>query len=463
MSESNSQTSATNNSEVGNEGALADAHVDDHHEHFQLRYQSALPISKGKLCVWLFLSTEIMFFSALIGTYIVLRFGAPGVWPSPEDVHLLEWVGALNTFILICSSVTIVFAFETAKDCSPVAAKRWLLATLVLGSMFLVVKFFEYSAKFEHGIHPMRPRSLLHDKPDVEYVADIKQRIRDFQKKLADEDRFNASDDGTSGDDGISDEDSDETENAPATPTSPAEEYTTELFNDLVIWTSRKVARSDSELEQRDAIEACAYFVEPHGKYKVDIDQYLDDEKKLVTSELVELRQERKKSQDALDELLKQESALEKKIQAFDQKESEDGELGESDQAEKDKLVEKQDELIDKKVPLEDAILFLDDRITPRAGRIAFLENHKVIDEGVGREFDLKLPVIIPNGNTWANTYFLMTGFHALHVLFGLIVFVVLLPIRLTPVRAGILENVGLYWHFVDIVWIFLFPLLYLF
>jgi len=51
--------------------------ADENHGHLTLEYQPALPISNGKLIVWLFLSTEIMFFAALIGTYIVIRFGAP--------------------------------------------------------------------------------------------------------------------------------------------------------------------------------------------------------------------------------------------------------------------------------------------------------------------------------------------------------------------------------------------------
>ena len=42
-----------------------------------LQYQAAVPIARGKLALWLFLSTEIMFFTALIGAYIVLRFGSP--------------------------------------------------------------------------------------------------------------------------------------------------------------------------------------------------------------------------------------------------------------------------------------------------------------------------------------------------------------------------------------------------
>jgi len=50
-----------------------------------------------------------------------------------------------------------------------------------------------------------------------------------------------------------------------------------------------------------------------------------------------------------------------------------------------------------------------------------------------------------------------------MHVLVGLIVFAIMIPMTLGPLAAGFVENIGLYWHFVDLVWIFLFPLLYLF
>jgi hypothetical protein len=75
----------------------------------------------------------------------------------------------------------------------------------------------------------------------------------------------------------------------------------------------------------------------------------------------------------------------------------------------------------------------------------------------------LRLPIVIPGGPLWSSTYFLLTGFHAIHVLIGLIVFVLMLFATLDRTKAGLVENVGLYWHFVDLVWIFLFPLLYLF
>ena len=115
------------------------------HGHIKLKYQPAVPVPKGKLAVWLFLSTEIMFFTALIGTYIVLRFGAPeGSWPTPKDVRVLEWLGAVNTFVLICSSVTIVFGMEAAKQNLPSKAKTWLLATFVLGCVFLGINVSRY-------------------------------------------------------------------------------------------------------------------------------------------------------------------------------------------------------------------------------------------------------------------------------------------------------------------------------
>ena len=63
-------------------GEHDNGHNDDHHGHIQLQYQPAMPMNNAKLFVWLFLSTEIMFFAALIGEYIVIRFGAPvGTWP----------------------------------------------------------------------------------------------------------------------------------------------------------------------------------------------------------------------------------------------------------------------------------------------------------------------------------------------------------------------------------------------
>ena len=90
---------------------------------------------------------------------------SPG--PLPHDVHLSEPIGAFNTFVLICSSVTVVLALEAAKLNQASKAKGWILLTFLLGSVFLGVKMYEYSQKFAHGIYPLKPHGLVYDKADV--------------------------------------------------------------------------------------------------------------------------------------------------------------------------------------------------------------------------------------------------------------------------------------------------------
>lgn len=79
---------------------------------------------------------------------------------------------------------------------------------------------------------------------------------------------------------------------------------------------------------------------------------------------------------------------------------------------------------------------------------------------------DAHLSFSIPYGNLWASCYFAMTGFHAIHVFGGLVIFVIFIIGYFVgsfgPQNELAIELTGLYWHFVDIVWIFLFPLLYL-
>jgi cytochrome c oxidase subunit 3 len=113
---------------------------------------------------------------------------------------------------------------------------------------------------------------------------------------------------------------------------------------------------------------------------------------------------------------------------------------------------------------LDERLAAFDSQLKRLTGRLRIIPILKQADHGLNHTFhELHLPMVIPSGNMWASTYFLLTGFHALHVLVGLIAFAFMLPVNYTAANAGVIENVGLYWHFVDIVWIFLFPLLYLF
>src|SRR3989338_4257563 len=75
--------------------------------------RAATGIPHGKLGMWLFLASEVMFFTGLLGAYIVLRFSNPS-WPGPEG-HLSVPIGTMNTLFLIGSSVTIVLALAASQ------------------------------------------------------------------------------------------------------------------------------------------------------------------------------------------------------------------------------------------------------------------------------------------------------------------------------------------------------------
>src|SRR5438128_9208077 len=118
-----------------------------------------MPLPNGKLAMWLFLITEIMFFTGLIGTYIILRNGQPTAdqpWPAPHDVHLVEWIGAFNTFVLICSSLTVVLAHLALHHGQVKKAACYIAVTLSLGAVFLVVMAVAYKSNFDHHILPSR-------------------------------------------------------------------------------------------------------------------------------------------------------------------------------------------------------------------------------------------------------------------------------------------------------------------
>ncbi len=106
-----------------------------------------------KLGMWVFLGSEVMFFTALIGSYIILRFAHPEAWQAPGEVLAIP-ITAVNTFLLICSSVTMVKAFAAAQDGNQKALPLWLLATVIIGASFVGVQIYEYRELIHHGFVP---------------------------------------------------------------------------------------------------------------------------------------------------------------------------------------------------------------------------------------------------------------------------------------------------------------------
>lgn len=388
-------------------------HSDEHHDdhgHVRLQYQPALPLPNGKVCLWLFLSTEIMFFAALIGTYIVLRFGS-AAWPSPTDVHLVEFWGAFNTFVLICSSVTIVLALEAAKANQAGKAKAFLVGTFLLGSVFLGVKAYEYRSKFTHGIYPAKANRKVYDKADVYYAAAVRDVLA--ERRLA-----------------LTDLESQRKEDDRELPEDQQEQlHTCEVLLDgLARWQEREAALAETSSARQAALDELAAVIYARGDHHPDPQRF--------DQEVAELKQEQQTLEQRQQEL-----------------------LAEADQGQ----------------PISPELAAIPVRITDIDRRIEAIDIIREAEEEGGHGINdwlahhssgppwLILPMMIPGGNMWASTYFLLTGFHALHVVVGLIIFAIALPMRLDARKANFLENSGLYWHFVDLVWIFLFPLLYLF
>lgn len=106
-----------------------------------------------KLGMWVFLLSEVMFFTSLIGTYIILRFAHPDHWTDP-GVMLNVPLTAVNTFLLICSSVTMVKAFASIQQGNQKGLQMWLLATILIGASFVGIQVFEYAALSGEGFVP---------------------------------------------------------------------------------------------------------------------------------------------------------------------------------------------------------------------------------------------------------------------------------------------------------------------
>ena len=115
-----------------------------------------IPIPNSKLGMWLFLGTEIMFFTAFIGTYIVCRLGSPG-WPTDVEItHINIFAGGINPCVLLTSRYFVVRAHEAMVGKQFQQATKFLWLTLILGFVFLGIKGVEYKGKFDHDILPHR-------------------------------------------------------------------------------------------------------------------------------------------------------------------------------------------------------------------------------------------------------------------------------------------------------------------
>lgn len=117
------------------------------------RREVGADVYSEKLGMWVFLGSEVMFFTALIGSYIILRFGSPEHWAAPGQILNIP-LTAVNTFLLICSSVTMVKAFAAIQDGDQRLLKLYMLATVAIGAAFVGVQAYEYTHLVHDGFLP---------------------------------------------------------------------------------------------------------------------------------------------------------------------------------------------------------------------------------------------------------------------------------------------------------------------
>jgi len=109
-------------------------------------------VYNAKLGIWLFLASEVMLFGALFSSYVLLRVGAT-TWPHGYE-HLNIPLATVNTVVLISSSVTMVMSWASLAMKNLRRYRLYMGSTVALACVFLVIKGFEYGAKFEHGLYP---------------------------------------------------------------------------------------------------------------------------------------------------------------------------------------------------------------------------------------------------------------------------------------------------------------------
>jgi heme/copper-type cytochrome/quinol oxidase subunit 3 len=101
----------------------------------------------SKIAIWLFLASEVMLFGGFFSAYIFLRLGADYPWPE-RTLPVLP--GLINTFVLIASSVTVVFAWASLKMRQWGRFQIFMAFTCLCALIFMGLKGIEYNVKFHH-------------------------------------------------------------------------------------------------------------------------------------------------------------------------------------------------------------------------------------------------------------------------------------------------------------------------
>jgi cytochrome c oxidase subunit 3 len=130
------------------------SHAHDEHHPFQAHHFDTIEqqFQAGKLAMWLFLATEVLFFSGMFCAYAAFRASNPELFEHAAQ-FLNPTLGAGNTVVLLLSSLTVAWAVRCAQTNQQRGLLINLLITLVCAGIFMGVKSVEYSLKFKEGLY----------------------------------------------------------------------------------------------------------------------------------------------------------------------------------------------------------------------------------------------------------------------------------------------------------------------
>jgi heme/copper-type cytochrome/quinol oxidase subunit 3 len=431
----------------------------------------------AKIGIWLFLASEVMLFGGLFSSYIFLRVGADYHWP----IHELEvkW-GFINTMVLILSSVTVVMAWASLKLRRFFQYRVYMAITVLCALGFMGIKSIEYTKKFQHYSVTLTDGTILTghlphgDKIEFGNVSELTFTI------MAKNSAINA----------------DPTDYVIPYAVGEMPSFKTadgqEIKLDEKTWEQiEKDALKQAEETKKDTV---SITLKPTGPLTFAVPP-----KKLLarTQEVITFRDGTR----ATGKVIKDSLAIE--VDGVDVRGVPEAEksLAWNDYylgaGWKNVLIKQRDEELakfkekypkrdeNKSATLQKHRFFLHIHSpTPPAGGDGHgghsaaahgpAEGEAHAGHGHHPEVMLERKDIqfmsnfTPKLNTYYAIYFTLTGLHGLHVIAGAIVLAYFLlfdgrRMREDPEHmANRVEVGGLFWHFVDLVWIFLFPLLYL-
>ncbi len=375
----------------------------------------------GKLGIWFFLVQEVLFFSGLFVMYILYRAHHGEIYEYAHHYLAVKW-GALNTGVLIASSLSAAWAVR----CAQMAQKRGLILciviTIVCALGFLGIKTIEYSKKIRlgelYGNHfdpcftPNETPLLTKEKRCPGHVSSV------LWDPAGGPDKTGAPTAGCL--------EAGQYDRDPSTPGIQAQCTVDELRYKVDEKTGKRTEKSGTRKE----LEAC------------------EMEKEAGTGEM--------KPKKAPCYVLQIDHnvcpAGPGAIELFGDEEVRDDTWG----------VDVSCNKAPPPAPMADPLADTSEPV--KMGQSMAQPLKAVSDAEEVEELESRPPP--PHTNMFFSIYFAMTGLHGLHVLFGIFVFIWLLfrSIRgdFTPDYFGPVDYSALYWHLVDLIWIFLFPLLYL-